>query len=304
MTNRPSRRSLLQGLASLPLMAALPPFPSARQRENKKKNAAPIQIKSLVVFFHGLFAYVVCQDHLLILAPRVPLNDHVYRVGSWRQEIAVTDGQLYFLNVERESKSTWSNFDATKHPVMKKAGVKYHSNLELVKYGMFALFPDHVVQLRCLNQIGNKPFFSAGVAKGPDTLPLVTALVYENCVVDSQPSVEPNLWIAPPSQDEVHLHVRAEPRDETSSPDGITALGNVFGLGPNDLKLDPAYSDCFVCPDANPSQSGYNITTAEECTLYEIAENKIDPCTPKQKSLNPAMFGRPVNCASMIVDNT
>jgi hypothetical protein len=303
MTNRPSRRTLLQGLAGLPLMAALPPTLTAPQHENTKKVPPFTSIKSLVVLFHGLFAFVVWPDHLLILAPRVLLNDHVYKVGNWTQELDVADGGRYFLNVERTTKPTWGTFDIQKHPVMKKVG-NFYPNSALVKYGVYAPFPDDVVQLRCLNKIQNFPFFDYGIPKAPDTIPLVTALVYKNFAPGSQPSVEPNLWKAPLNQDVVHLHVRAEPQDEHSSPDGITSLGSVFGLSKTDLALNCNYTDCFVCPDTNPTPPEYTITTAEECTLYEIAKGNVNPCVGYTQICTTPSRGRPVNCASIIVDNT
>ncbi len=87
--NQITRRSLLKGVAAAPLVSALSPLERAIAQSNTPTT-------DLCLWFHGLFAFVIMNDYIAVVTPKV--QDHVYLAGLWKQEEQLREGEWYRLS--------------------------------------------------------------------------------------------------------------------------------------------------------------------------------------------------------------
>src|SRR6266700_1998713 len=89
-----SRRALLKGCAAFSLGSALAPLqPLFSMSQPPTKGAAGT--RTLYLCCHGLFAFVLREDHILLLTPRI--DEHTYLVGTWRSEKGMKKDGAYSL---------------------------------------------------------------------------------------------------------------------------------------------------------------------------------------------------------------
>lgn len=84
-----TRRSLLKSLAVVPLASTLSPLEQAIAQTRQPTS-------ELCLWFHGLFAFVIMNDYIVVLTPKV--HDHEYLAGLWQQEKKMRDGEWYRLS--------------------------------------------------------------------------------------------------------------------------------------------------------------------------------------------------------------
>ena len=233
--NQITRRSLLKSLAAAPLVSALSPLEAISQIRRPATD--------LCLWFHGLFAFVIMQDHIAVLTPKV--EDHEYLAGLWKQEQKLRAGEWYRLSgvsdVARPNKL----------PVLTKEKVLFLPSVKVVNMAdSFCLirlpFPREIIPLRYA-----EARFSGDDApkqSALSTFPTVQIMRYR--VVDySNLRLEPfKAWVRqkrPPSI--INFHIFAEPNVLVHPEHAIGAFDEMIQLFSGiDLKLTASSGSCFL----------------------------------------------------------
>jgi hypothetical protein len=320
MIDYPSRRSVLKGLASLPILSALGPLESAfpgRTVAQPSAKTCPTGSSQLNVYFHGMFAFILWPDLtdatgakvagsgcIQVIAPHV--NGHEYRGGKGK-------GHLLRPNLTYQLKVSQSNpvsanqcFQDHACAIFKDI---YPGGPGVAQNNFILPYPNSEKSLRCVPQRKDNnaqpiAFFSSPqiVQPLPDRLSLLPVLVY--CDLQAPPEVV-GLPSWPPQPDHAgiyHLHFRAEPRtghtDKNLPLDKNLPYKTFETLFPGlRLTLDSSYATDYACPDPNLAE----FPEQEQCNLSELAANSCsNPSMPCTKERHP--FVRPVNCMPLVVD--
>jgi hypothetical protein len=317
MIDYPSRRSILKGLASLPILSALGPLESAFPAMTATQLSAktcPTGSCQLNVYFHGLFAFILWPDLTdpsgtkvagsgCIQAIAPVWSDHENRGGTGEGD-PLQANLTYQLQAPR-SNSVSANqcFQDRACPIFK--GIHLGSP-GVVQSNIILPYPNSERSLRCVPKAldikHHRPieFFKSPqiVQPLPDRLSLLPVLVY--CDLQSPPEVV-GLPSWKPQMDGngiYHLHFRAEPRTEDHF-----SLGKPYkvfevlfpGLS---LTLNRIYEDAYPCPDANLAE----FPAQEQCNLIElVAKSCSNPSIPCKPEMHPRV--RPVNCMPIVVDS-
>jgi hypothetical protein len=311
MIDYPSRRSILKGLASLPILSALGPLESAfpamtaTQPSAKTCTAGSSQLN---VYFHGLFAFILWPDltdpntgkkvagsgRIQVIAPN--WGDHEYRAGKGKGHV-LRPNLTYQLKVS-QSNSVSANQCFQDHACAIFKDI-YPGGPSVAQNNFILPYPNSVRSLRCVpkrNDDQNQPieFFSSPqiVQPPPDRLSLLPVLVY--CDLQTPPVVV-GLPSWKPRMDGIyHLHFRAEPKMPHLG--GDPPYKQFEALFPGlSLTLDSTYQNDYACPDASLAE----FPGQEQCSLVEINGNMCSkPCIEKDMVQRA---GRLVNCMSIVV---
>ena len=274
--NQISRRNLLKSLAAVPLVSALSPL----EAFSKTRKPTP----ELCLWFHGLFAFVIKQNYIAVLTPKV--HDHEYLAGLWKQEQKLRDGEWYRLSgVSDEARpDPW--------PELKKDQVLFLSGVKTINmadsYCLMRLpFPRQILPLRYA-----KAKFSGNDAPKHSlspTFPTVQLMRYR--VVDySNLRLEPfKAWVKqkrPPSM--IHFHIFAEPSFMVHPDHAMRAFDGMMEMFSGiDLKLTDTSSSCFPLDMNVPA----GISPQQQISLAE----RNGACDKK-------LGGRTANCFMIMVD--
>ena len=232
--NTMTRRNLLKSLAAVPLVSALSPL------ENAVSKTGPTA--DLCLWFHGLFAFVIKQDYIAVITPKV--EGHEYLAGLWKQEQKLREGEWYRLSgvSDPARPNPW--------PALPKEKVLFLSSEKAINMAdSFCLirlpFPRQIIPLRHI-----RAELSGDDAPKQNTssrFPSVQLLRYR--VVDySNLRLEPfKAWVRqkrPPSI--IHYHIFAEPNSQVHPSHAMRAFDELIQLFSGiDLKLMDAGDSCF-----------------------------------------------------------
>jgi len=203
-----SRRALLKGCAAFSLGSALAPLQPLFSQPKKSSRSVPGT--TLYLCCHGLFAFVLRQDHILLLTPRI--DEHKYLAGTWRSEKDMKKGGSYSLL--GSSKGEYSN----RRPVISKDNLHLSGIKDIDLASSFCQiklpFPEQFISLRHVQASFTGKSFAAANAPSASTFPLLQVLKYEmpdpqNCRFEGldQP------WKPDPHAAIQQMHIFAEPPD-------------------------------------------------------------------------------------------
>ena len=234
--NQISRRNLLRGLAAAPLVSALGPLENAISQTRQR--ATP----ELCLWFHGLFAFVIKNDHIIVLTPKV--DDHQYLAGLWKQEQKIKEGEWYRLSGVSDASrpNPWPAM--SKERMLFLPGVK-SINMADSYFLMRLPFPRQIIPLR----YAKATFKGDDAAKvsGSTTFPTVQIMRYR--VLDyNNLRLEPfKAWVKqkrPPSI--IHFHIFAEPDFMVHPDHAMRAFDGMMDMFTGvDLKLTDTSDRCF-----------------------------------------------------------
>jgi hypothetical protein len=275
--NQFTRRNLLKSLAAAPLISALSPLENV-----VAKTSQPTP--ELCLWFHGLFAFVIKNDYIAVLTPKV--EDHKFLAGLWKQEQKLREGEWYRLSGVSEAgrPNPW--------PVVPKERMLYLSDVKAINmadsYCLIRLpFPRQIIPLRYA-----KARFTGDDAKlaTATTYPTVQLMRYR--VVDYRNlRLEPfNAWVKqkrPPAI--INFHIFAEP-DYMVHPDhAMRAFEGMMEMFSGvDLKLTDTSDRCFPL-DTNLSAG---IDPKQQISLGE-----------RNGACDKPTGGRTGNCFMVMVDD-
>lgn len=231
-----SRRNLIKSLAAVPLVSALGPFENAVAQTRKPT-------PELCVWFHGLFAFVIKNDYIAVLTPKV--DDHQFLAGLWKQEQPLREGEWYRLSGVSDAArpNPWPGL--SKDRILFLPGVKTINMAD--SYCLMRLpFPKQIIPLR----------YAKATFKGDDaakltttatTFPTVQIMRYR--VVDyANLRLDPfKPWVKqkrPPSI--IHFHIFAEPDFMVHPEHAMRAFDGMMDMFTGiDLKLTDTSDRCF-----------------------------------------------------------
>ena len=233
--NQITRRNLLKSLAAAPLVSALSPLEPAISQTRKPTT-------DLCLWFHGLFAFVIKNDYIAVLTPKV--EEHQYLAGLWKQEQKLREGEWYRLSgvSDPARPNPW--------PALPKERMLFLPRVKSINMAdshfLIRLpFPTQIIPLRFAKAIftGNQ----APKANISPTFPTVQIMRYR--VVDySNLRLEPfKAWVTqkrPPSI--INFHIFAEPNFLTHPEHAMRAFEGMMQLFSGvDLKLTETSDRCF-----------------------------------------------------------
>jgi len=222
---------------------------------------------TLYLCFHGLFAFVFREDHILILTPRI--DEHKFLAGAWRNEKGLKKGASYSL-LPGTNKSGHAN----PRPVVSKDNL-HLSDLKNIDAGssycqIKVPFPKEFISLRHVQATFTGKSFTAANAPSASSFPLLQILKYEmpdtkNCKFDGfEESWKPN-----PHASSQQLHIFAEPPDivpDDHAARAFDALVQIFPGVDLTLKSKPGLAPC---PLVKEPGSPRDIDLEQELSLSE-----------------------------------
>lgn len=230
-----SRRNLLKSLATAPLVSVLSPM--------EEVIAQPRQpTTDLCLWFHGLFAFVIKNDYIAVITPKV--EDHEFLAGLWKQERKLREGEWYRLSGVSDAARPNPLPALTKEQVLFLSGVKVVNMAE--SYCLIRLpFPRQIIPLRYV-----KAKFSGDHAPKQttsSTFPTVQVMRYR-VIEYSNLRLEPfKAWVTqkrPPSI--INFHIFAEPNFLVHPEHAMRAFDGMIQLFSGiDLRLTDTSASCF-----------------------------------------------------------
>ena len=233
--NQIPRRTLLKSLAAAPLVSALNPLEKAVAVQRRPT-------PELCLWFHGLFAFVIKNDYIAVLTPRV--EEHQYLAGLWKQEQKLREGEWYRLSgvSDPAHPNPWPSFAKERTLFLSHAnGINMADSYCLIRLP----FPQQLIPLRYA-----RAAFTGNVAAKqslPQTFPTVLVMRYQ--VVDYRNlRMEPfGAWVTqkkPPAV--INFHLFAEPNFMVIPDHAMRAFDGMMHMLPGvDLKLTDTSSRCF-----------------------------------------------------------
>lgn len=236
-----TRRSLLKSLAAAPLVSALGPLEQTTAQARRPAT-------ELCLWFHGLFAFVIMDDYIAVLTPKV--KEHEYLAGLWKQEQKLRAGEWYRLSGVSDPARP------NKLPVMTKQllfpGMKSVNMAE--SFCLIRLpFPTQMIPVRFAPATFSGK--SAPPTRGPESSTFPTVQIMRYRVVDySNLRLEPfKGWVTqkrPPSI--INFHIFAEPNWLVLPEHAMEAFEGMIRLFPGlDLKLTGSSDACVIPLDTN-----------------------------------------------------
>src|SRR5687768_13267745 len=136
--NQITRRSLFKSLVAAPLVSALSPLEQVIPQTRRPT-------VDLCLWFHGLFGFVITNDYIAVLTPKVA--DHQYLAGLWQQEQRLRAGEWYRLSGVSDAARPNRMPVLTKDKVLLLSGVKAVNMAE--SFCLIRLpFPTQMIPLR------------------------------------------------------------------------------------------------------------------------------------------------------------
>ncbi len=290
-----SRRALLKGCAAFSLGSALAPLQPLFSQPKKSSKSVPGT--TLYLCCHGLFAFVLRQDHILLLTPRI--DEHKYLAGTWRSEKDMKKGGSYSLL--GSSKGEYSN----RRPVISKDNLHLSGIKDIDLASSFCQiklpFPEQFISLRHVQASFTGKSFAAANAPSASTFPLLQVLKYEmpdpqNCRFEGldQP------WKPDPHAAIQQMHIFAEPPDLVPGDHASRAFDALVQIFPGvELTLKPGRG-LAPCPHKEPG-SPRAIDLEQELSLSE-RDNSCSSLVKKGDKPHKDRGPQPGNCFSVIVD--
>ena len=247
--NQITRRDLLKSVAAAPLISALSPLENAVSKTRQPTT-------DLCLWFHGLFAFVVKNDYIAVITPKV--EDHQYLAGLWKQEQKLREGEWYRLSGVSDAAhpNPW--------PAVAKERMLFLSGVKAVNmadsYCLMRLpFPRQIIPLRYAKATFTG--LQAPKQSVSPTFPTVQVMRYR--VVDYKNlRLEPfNAWVRqkrPPSI--INFHIFAEPDFMVHREHAMRAFEGMMQLISGvDLTLTETSDRCFpldtnLPPGIDPKQ--------------------------------------------------
>jgi len=291
-----SRRTVIRALASIPAASILEPISMGRDSRAWKTDAS--DPKTLLLVFHGLFAFVVWENVKYIQAIAPMVDDHKYLAGgkAYKDLMGLGKGQTYSLTGANDG-SLSPGFVETKNSVF----VNLHNIDARQSYCQFNLpFPDRVYGLRAVPKQNNCEFYKAAphLKKKPTELPLIHAFSY---TLSGKPAIDGlNGVVFDETTDSYNLHLRAEPESDINAMTGFDSLNKLFP----ELKaqLATCYDNVYAHPD---KKFPAGLSADDECSLAEVKSGGC-PAPPATTAslmkMKPTLVdGKLVNCHSVVV---
>lgn len=289
MTDSPAlnRRKLFHaaiGASAAPLL--IPLWSAEAQSKQPQRKRAPGQ--TLVVVFHGLFAFLFGAkgQNVSVAIPNVP--GHVYWAGDFGHEDQNTISSGKTLKLSGVNPGGWNPiYDFPYVPLPVKDNSAIYANLTLP-------WPDDLIFDRNIPPQNGKDFFSQPSSLKPKRFPMIYSFAYYDSSITSRPVLGGTSWKAPRSwgkpggATQAVLHVRAE-HCGTSTTNGWDVFNTLFGLSGSDRIVlnDGDYGNSK--PDPASGISGV-VSPDEDDFLTE---------EPGCKRAGVDSVSRPVNCASI-----
>jgi hypothetical protein len=234
MNDEFTRRDLLKGLAAVPLVSALDH--SAQALTSQARNPTP----DLCIWFHGLFAFVIKQDHIAVLTPKI--HGHSYLAGLWKQEQELKEGEWYRLLgvTDRARPDQMPILTGDQAPIRSRVTIV---NMAESFYLIRLPFPRQIISLRYI-----KGEFS-GADAPPPSRRIPTAQILRYRVADyANLRLDPfKPWVTqkrPPSI--INFHIFSEPPNLTVPDHAVGAFDEMIQMFPDiDLKLVNGAGSCF-----------------------------------------------------------
>lgn len=278
--NKITRRNLLKSVAAAPLVSALTPL---RQASSQTRQPTA----DLCLWFHGLFAFVIKNDYIAVLTPKVA--DHEYLAGLWKQEQKLRQGEWYRLSgvSDPARPNPW--------PAPKKEQVLFLSGAKAINMAnSFCLirlpFPRQIIPLRYVDA----KFSGDNAPKESNSPTFPTVQIMRYGVVDySNLRLEPfKAWVTqkrPPSI--IHFHIFAEPKRMVTPEHAMKAFDEMIRLFSGiDLKLTKTSDSCFLVDKNVPP----GIDPQQQISLAE-RNGACAGILPRG--------ARPANCFMIIIDD-
>ena len=307
--NSLSRRNILKGIVSAPLLGSIKPNFGAAPDVVPIQTAPGTQPTVLNLVFHGLFAFVLWDQCLEVLVPNVG-NEHIYKAGtllpndsSCRMLSNLKGATAYqLIGVTGDASKP---FDASCNAVL--TGLRIIDRSPSRLYCSFLLpHPQEIWSLRHV-QVLTQPganFFAGRAASQVKAreLAMVQALVYRDIQYDTL-NIDPAIgWKKQTTpSNTVNLHVFAEPAsaDVTpTSPDHpMTAVERLVRLFPG-LDLHLVFSG-VGSNNQEPLPAG--MTDSDKNSFAEIC---APPMHNAARAQSASLLGVNIHhCLSLVVNN-
>lgn len=235
-----TRRSLLKSVAAAPLVSALGPLEEATAQAGQPST-------ELCLWFHGLFAFVIMNDYIAVLTPKVEI--HQYLAGLWKQEQKLRAGEWYRLSGVSDSARP-NPLPEIKENQILVTGAKAVNMAD--SFCLIRLpFPNKIIPLR----YAPARFSGMAAPKQSTSSKFPTVQVMRYRVVDySNLRLEPfKGWVTqkrPPSI--INFHIFAEPNWLAHPKHAMDAFDGMIRLFSGvDLKLAESSDACLIPLDTN-----------------------------------------------------
>jgi hypothetical protein len=282
-----NRRQLLRtaiGASAVPLV-----YPILATTELAVARTPPATGQTVVVVFHGLFAFLFGAkgDDVLVVVPTV--SGHVYWAGDFGYEDQNPMLQNKPLKLGGVKAGSWTpafNFPYLNQPLVADSS-KCHTTLTIP-------WPDDLVSDRKVSPISSQDFFSQPAGLKPKELPTIFSFVYRDNSIVSRPALVGTNWMAPRSWgqpggvNQAILHVRAEHCGTPAMNNGWDTFNTLFGLSNySKIVLNPKYQTSPIGP-----ASGISGVVSPNQDDYLLEEPSCQPT-------GMVVENTPVNCASL-----
>jgi hypothetical protein len=299
-----SRRNALKSLASasaLGLSAGLGLAKPARPA------SGPPYVFNVLI--QGLWAIIVWQDQLELLAPIVRgLAKHVYQVGTLDKDASGNltvnaipiDPGSYHVNVSRNGAP--ANFPSNDFAI---ATATNDFDWSLVACRVLLPLPTYARALFRVSDGSNAILTGTSLTNVPAKIPLTILLGYDTS--DASVSVgygSPKPVWSSNLGSQVNLHFWAEPPKEPDLGHSLQAFATLQAMLPSeDIALNPSVSPCLMTDSTVPPE--LNIP---ECEAYPLSAQlngcSLPPCHAQDATAGVHVFStRPANCMSLIIPN-
>jgi hypothetical protein len=178
-----SRRNLLNGLASVPFLAALSPLDASPSAIEASSMRGDVNCgDELRIVLHGAFAVILEDSGVRLYAPTV--RDHSYKAGCWGQELRLEEGSSYpFTPVSELCPSKLPPIDSTTNAVLYRKTAE-QSIQDICFCSLSGPLPNEIHSLRRVYKVHpDDAFFDGSDAKDINanlkTFSLVHVLVYK-----------------------------------------------------------------------------------------------------------------------------
>jgi hypothetical protein len=308
-----SRRDLLNGIASLPLLAAFSPLDGFSTSIQESRTTSADCVDELRIVLHGAFAIILEDAGIRIYAPTV--RDHSYKAGCWGQELRLEEGSSYPLKfVSPLCPTKVAKIDSATNAVL------YHKTPEaaiqnICFFSLIGPLPNEIHSLRRVYKVNpGDDFFSgpdsAAINANLKTFSLVHILVYKFAtrpIVGDLPQIPWTQTFREMFVDEAlttksslaiiqvpnTLHFFAEPDTNVMQQSAFSGVVDHF----SDVNLDVSQTEPSHKTDWSTTLKGLH--RWEQLGLLERSKLRYhSDC----RSMEP-LGHTPANCGKLFVDN-
>jgi len=284
-----NRRQLIRaavGASAAPMLVPL----LAAASERELGLAPQVTGETLVVVFHGLFAFLFGAkgDDVSVIIPKV--TGHVYWAGDFGHEDQNVMPAKKNLKLAGINAGSWT--PDFKFPYLDR--VLNVATLSLQYATLTLPWPDDLVLDRTVPTKTGKDFFSQPSKLKPTVFPTIYSFVYKDASIVSRPALSGTNWKAPRSWGQAGgvkqavLHIRAEHCGVAPMNNGWDTFNNLFGFsGIDRIALSPDYQ--YGIPDPANGISGIVPPNEDDFLVDEAG------CRPRGEIAVSA----PINCAGV-----